>query len=103
MNTPRQGTNTKNSTHSVFSTPDTEWPRNRSVSTWNRTMIQRNRRKNHNTGQKMSPNETSATTMAASLDQVKPSGTSTAAAEVIPLRQATVKSCGPPISQTEGL
>jgi hypothetical protein len=32
-------------------------------------MSQMNRKKNHNTDQKMSANETSATTMAASLDR----------------------------------
>src|SRR5215216_5537865 len=68
MNTARKGRNTKNSTHSVFCTPDTEWSRNRSVRTWNKTMSQMKRKKNHNTDQKMSPNETSATTMVSSLD-----------------------------------
>src|SRR4029450_176882 len=66
MNTAKKGRNTKNSTHSVLVTPDTEWSRNRSLKTWNKTMIQMNRKKNHNTDQKMSPNETSATTMASS-------------------------------------
>ena len=69
MNTARKGRNTRNSTHSVFSTPDTEWSRNRSVKTWNKTMSQMNRKKNHSTDQKMSPNETSATITMSSLSK----------------------------------
>src|SRR5215211_5008421 len=69
MNTARNGRNTKNSTHSVFSTPDTEWSRNRSLKTWNKTMSQMNKKKNHNTDQKMSPNETSATITVSSLSR----------------------------------
>jgi hypothetical protein len=52
---------------------------------WNKIMSQMNKKKNHNTDQKMSANETSATIMAASLGLVEPSGTTVAAAQVIPL------------------
>src|SRR5215211_1210657 len=69
MNTAKNGRNTRNRTHSVFCTPDTEWSRNRSVKTWNKTMSQMNRKKNHNTDQKMSPNETSATIKVSSLSR----------------------------------
>src|SRR4029450_5062676 len=69
MNTARKGRNTRNSTHSVFCTPDPGWSRNRSVKTWNKTMIQMNRKKNHSTDQKMSPNETSATITVSSLSR----------------------------------
>src|SRR5215213_5090519 len=69
MNTARNGRNIKNSTHRVLVTPDTEWSRNRSVKTWNKTMSQMNKKKNHNTDQKMSPNETSATIMVSSLSR----------------------------------
>src|SRR5215216_904600 len=102
MNTARKGRNTKNRTHRVLVTPDTEWSRNRSVKIWNKIMSQMKRKKNHSTDQKMSPNETSATITVSSLSG-GPSGTSTAAAEVIPLRQATVKSCRPPIPHDRGL
>src|SRR5215204_6092952 len=68
MNTARNGRNIKNRTHRVLVTPDTEWSRNRSLKTWNKTMSQMNRKKNHSTDQKMSPNETSATIMVSSLD-----------------------------------
>src|SRR5215211_7099228 len=69
MNTARNGRNTRNSTHRVLVTPDTEWSRNRSVRTWNKTMSQMNRKKNHSTDQKMSPNETSATITESSLSK----------------------------------
>src|SRR5215211_3031571 len=69
MNTARNGRKTKNRTHRVLVTPDTEWSRNRSVSTWNKTMSQMNRKKNHSTDQKMSPNETSATITESSLSR----------------------------------
>src|SRR4030095_15861875 len=69
MNTARKGRNTRNSTHSVFSTPDTEWSRNRSVKTWNKTMSQMNRKKKHSTDQKISPTETSATITVSSLSR----------------------------------
>src|SRR5215213_7958236 len=69
MNTARNGRNTKNSTHRVLVTPDTERSRNRSVRTWNKTMSQMNRKKNHSTDQKMSPNETSATINVSSLSR----------------------------------
>src|SRR5215203_4889914 len=68
MNTAKNGRNIKNSTHSVLVTPDTEWSRNRSLKIWNKTMSQMNRKKNHSTDQKMSPNETSATITVSSLD-----------------------------------
>src|SRR5215204_5252885 len=68
MNTARNGRNIKNRTHRVLVTPDTEWSRNRSLKTWNKTMSQMNKKKNHSTDQKMSPNETSATVMVSSLD-----------------------------------
>src|SRR5215203_2397758 len=68
MNTARNGRNIKNRTHRVLVTPDTEWSRNRSLKTWNKTMSQMNKKKNHSTDQKMSPNETSATIMVSSLD-----------------------------------
>src|SRR5918994_4319153 len=84
MNTARKGRNTKNRTHRVLVTPDTEWSRNRSVRTWNKTMSQMKRKKNHSTDQKMSPNETSATITVSSLSRWA-SGASTAAAEVIVL------------------
>src|SRR5829696_3644645 len=76
MNTARKGRKTKNSTHRVLVTPDTEWSRNRSVRTWNKTMSQMNRKKNHSTDQKMSPKETSATITVSSWSG-GPSGTST--------------------------
>src|SRR5205814_863723 len=63
----QEGRKTRNSTHRVLVTPDSEWSRNRSPRMWNRTMIQRNRKKNHSSDQKMSANETSATIMASSL------------------------------------
>src|SRR5215217_5267529 len=69
MNTARNGRNIKNRTHRVLVTPDTEWSRNRSVKTWNKTMSQMNRKKNHSTDQKMSPNETSATITESSLSR----------------------------------
>src|SRR5215204_7180077 len=69
MNTARNGRNIKNRTHRVLVTPDTEWSRNRSLKTWNKTMSQMNKKKNHNTDQKMSPNETSATITVSSLDR----------------------------------
>src|SRR5829696_10144503 len=69
MNTARNGRNTKNKTHRVLVTPGIEWSRNRSVRTWNKTMIQMKRKKNHSTDQKMSPNETSATIMVSSLSK----------------------------------
>src|ERR671912_1098618 len=69
MNTARKGRNTKNRTHRVLVTPDTEWSRNRSVKTWNKTMSQMNRKKNHSTDQKMSPKETSATITVSSLSR----------------------------------
>src|SRR5918994_3833095 len=84
MNTARKGRNTKNRTHRVLVTPDTEWSRNRSVRTWNKTMSQMKRKKNHSTDQKMSPNETSATITVSSLSRWA-SGASTAAAEGIVL------------------
>src|SRR5918993_169770 len=84
MNTARKGRNTKNRSHRVLVTPDTEWSRNRSVRTWNKTMSQMKRKKNHSTDQKMSPNETSATITVSSLSRWA-SGASTAAAEVIVL------------------
>src|SRR5215212_5138286 len=69
MNTAWNGRKTKNRTHRVLVTPDTERSRNRSVNTWNKTMSQMNRKKNHSTDQKMSPNETSATITVSSLSR----------------------------------
>src|SRR4029453_5865213 len=54
MNTARNGRNTRNSTHRVFCTPDTEWSRKRSVKIWNKMMSQMNKKKNNKTDQKMS-------------------------------------------------
>jgi hypothetical protein len=51
-------------------------------------MSQMNRKKNHSTDQKMSPNETSATITVSSLSRWA-SGTSTAAAELIVLLPLT--------------
>src|SRR4029453_1450877 len=101
MNTARNGRSTRNSTHSVFSTPDTEWSRNRSVKTWNKTMSQMNRKKNHSTDQKMSPNETSATITVSSLSRWAERNKHCGRGGDTP-QASNGQSCGPPIPHDKG-